>query len=101
MRQITADAVQAFNNNRNFKRGNTQVVYKESPNGQLKETRLLLHGNLIATKINGVLEISNAGWESNTTKERLNALPGVSIHQKNWQWYLNDKEWDGNWTKIN
>ena len=48
----------------------------------------------------GILSISNAGWESNTTKERLNGLPGVSIRQKNWSWFLNGEEWDGNWKRI-
>jgi len=33
-------------------------------------------------------------------RERLNALNGVSIAQKNFVWYLNGKEWDGSWTKI-
>jgi hypothetical protein len=47
-----------------------------------------------------VLQISNAGWASNTTKERLNGIPGVHIKQKNWTWYLNGQEWDGGWKRI-
>ena len=46
-------------------------------------------------------QIINAGWFSNTTKERLNALPNVHITQKNWVWYLNEKEWNGELIDIN
>jgi hypothetical protein len=28
-------------------------------------------------------------------------LNGVRIHQKNYQWYLNGKEWDGKMTDVN
>jgi hypothetical protein len=48
----------------------------------------------------GALYISDGGWQSNTTKERLNGLPNVSVHQKNFQWYLNGEAWTGNWTLI-
>jgi len=63
--------------------------------------KLKLHGNTIATidEMN-MLSISNAGWESNTTKERLNGLPNVRINQKKFQWYLNGNEWNGEWTRI-
>ena len=67
-------------------------------------TVLKLHGNAIAYKYNDpkqTLSITNCGWESNTTKERLNALPNVSIQQKNFVWYLNGKEWDGKLIDIN
>jgi hypothetical protein len=39
--------------------------------------------------------ISNAGWDSKTTKERLNELPGVNIRQSKGVWYLNNLQWDG------
>jgi hypothetical protein len=63
--------------------------------------KLKLHNNTIASidEMN-MLSISNAGWESNTTKERLNGLPNVRINQKKFQWYLNGNEWNGEWTRI-
>jgi hypothetical protein len=67
-------------------------------------TILKLHGNAIAYRYNDpqrTLSITNCGWESNTTKERLNALPNVNIVQKNWIWYLNGKEWNGELIDIN
>jgi hypothetical protein len=64
-------------------------------------TKLKLHGNTIAIIDRlGVLSISNAGWASNTTKERLNGLPNVRINQKNWEWFLNGESWDGRWKRV-
>lgn len=94
MRKITKDAIKAFNLNRNFSLSNTRVKVDE------EGTKLYLHGNLIAEKKDGELFIRNAGWQSNTTKERLNGLHGVSICQKDWTWFLNGKEWDGKRIKV-
>lgn len=96
MRKITKQAVNAFMNAENFNGSNTRV---DVENGI---SYLFLHGNMIAKRYeNGRLEITNAGWQSNTTKERLNGLPNVSIKQKNFRWYLNGEEWDGKLTEIN
>ncbi len=91
MRQITEQSVAAFNANKSFKLANT-IIDVDS-----KETKMYLHNNLIAVKDieSGRLKITNAGWQSNTTKERLNGLNGVSIYQKDFSWYLNDQPWDG------
>jgi hypothetical protein len=95
MRKITKEAVSAFLERKPFRKSNMSV---EEIGGQYK---LKLHGNTIAIIDEiGVLSISNAGWASNTTKERLNGIPGVRIHQKNWTWYLNGVEWDGTWKRI-
>jgi len=95
MRKVTQQAVNALLNDQQYTNGNTQV---RANNGF---TNLYLHNHIIATKSWNPIEISitNAGWFSNTTKERLNGLPGVSIQQKKGVWYLNGKEWDG--TLIN
>ena len=86
------DAAQALLVGKKFKRGNTEV--RVLPNVSV----LLLHGNEIAYQYNDperTLSVTNAGWFSNTTKERLNAVEGVRINQKNWVWYLNGEAWDG------
>ena len=93
-RQITTLAVNAFNNSQNFKRDNTTVTNKDGL------TELRLFGHVIATKFMGKVKITNAGHSTNTTKERLNGLDGVSISQKNFIWYLNGSEWDGNWFTL-
>ena len=92
MRKITRESVDAFMNARKFKKANMEV--EVLPN----VTILKLHGNEIAYRYNNperTLSITDAGWQTNTTKERLNGIPNVSIHQKNFVWYLNDVEWDG------
>ena len=92
MKKITRDSVDAFMNARPFRKDNTEVTVLDNL------TILKLFGNEIAYRYNDTertLSITNAGWFSNTTKERLNGIPNVRIHQKNFNWYLNDKEWDG------
>jgi hypothetical protein len=77
------------------------VTYSKLNNPLYGTYRLKLHNNTIAIIDElGVLSVSNAGWASNTTKERLNGIPGVSVNQKNWNWYLNGNEWSGEWTRI-
>ena len=94
-RKITNESVDKFLSRETFKKSNMEV---EESYGVYK---LKLHGNTIATIDElGVLSVSNAGWASNTTKERLNGIPGVRVHQKNWNWYLNGVEWDGSWKRI-
>ena len=95
MRKITKEAVDKFLSKTPFRKSNMSV---EEIGGVYK---LKLHGNTIATIDElGVLSVSNAGWLTNTTKERLNGIPGVHIKQKNWNWYLNGQEWDGSWKRI-
>ena len=97
MRKITQDSVEAFMNATPFKNSNTEVKVK--PN----VTILVLFGNEIAYRYNDperTLSITNCGWKTNTTKERLNALPNVNIYQNKKKWYLNGKEWNGNLIDI-
>lgn len=89
-RKVTTSIVSAFI------AGNSLKVSNSSTDGN----KLYLHGNLIAEKRKDGIYITNAGWFSNTTKERLNAIPNVSIYQKNRVWYLNGKQWDGKLTKV-
>ena len=98
MRQITQESVEAFMNATPFSKSNTSVQVE--PN----VTILSIFGNEIAYRYNDperTLTITNCGWESNTTKERLNALPNVNIYQSNGAWHLNGKEWDGELTNVN
>ena len=98
MRKITQQSVNAFLNAQKFNRQNMRV--EVLPN----VTTLYLHDNAIAYRYNDperTLSITNCGWFSNTTKERLNALPDVNIVQRNYVWYLNGQEWDGTKIDIN
>lgn len=91
MKQVSIDVASAFENGKAKKSGNTQTDGKS----------LWLHGNKIAEHRDDGLYITNCGWQTKTTKERLNAIRGVRISQKNYVWYLNGEEWDGEWKKVN
>ena len=94
-RKITQESIDKFLSRETFKKSNMEV---DQCYGQY---RLKLHCNTIAVLDEfNMLSISNAGWESNTTKERLNGLPHVRIHQRKFQWYLNGNEWNGEWTRV-
>jgi hypothetical protein len=69
-------------------------------NSQTDGSILLLFGNKIAEHRSDGLWITNCGYQTNTTKNHLNKLEGVSIYQKNWEWYLNGEKWDGSWIKV-
>ena len=107
MRQITEQSIAAFLNAEEFSKQN--MIVEVLPN----VTILKLHNNPIAYLYNDpekTLSITNAGWKSNTTKERLNGLIneylgypnciGRGINQKNFIWYLDGKEWNGKLTDI-
>ena len=96
MRNITEQTVSAFYDGVNFKKDNTRV---ENRNGEIF---LYLHNNMIAHLQGVELFISTCGWETNTTKERLNGLLYKyclgRIQQKSGVWLLNGEEFNG--TKI-
>lgn len=94
MRTVTHNAVNCFYNKGNGNFSNTSVITE----GNI--TKMFLHGNLIAKLENNKLFITNAGWISKTTKERLNGLKCVNILQKKGEWFLNGEKWDGKLTEI-
>lgn len=97
MRKVTSEAVHAFYNRTNYKSGNTQVRVDKDDDSAV----LLLHGNAIAT-IDAAhrVFITLAGWNSPTTRERLNGLNHVRVNTKQGQAYLNGEKWSGGWQII-
>lgn len=96
-RKITEDAAHAFMIARkDFNMSNTSVTLEDG------FIVMRLHGHKIAIREVGSnsIQITNAGWFTATTKERLNGIPGVSIQQKKGVWFLNGVEWDGKWTTV-
>lgn len=98
MRKITNDAVKAFRNSENFSRGNTRVQVKNDESGK-KTVSMYLHGHRIAFMHENHLILSSCGWETNTTKERLNGILSEfnlpMIYQKDWTWYIGENvEWE-------
>ena len=93
MRKITQQSVESFYNKGTLNKQNMNVFFDRYD----YKSRMLLHNNCIATfdHQERILTINNCGWFTPTTKERLNALQGVSIQQKSFKWYLNGLEWNG------
>jgi len=95
MRKITEEAIEAFMNNKRFKKKNTEVYKGEFT------TLLILFGNIIAYKHdNGSIEITTCGWNSVTTRERLNGISGVHVRSLKKELYLNNQKWDGTLIRI-
>ena len=96
MRQVTKNSVDCLLSGGNKQFSNTLV----QTIGNI--SKMYLFGNLIAIFDHSTnkLEIRNACWPSNTTKERLNGLPNVKIRQHKWEWYLNGALWDGNLIEV-
>ena len=90
MRQITRDIVRAFENRQSLKIDNSRT----------DGTSLWLFGNRIAEWRGDGLWITNAGWDSRTTNERLNGLTGVHVRKQRGSLLLNNLYWDGRWTHV-
>ena len=89
MRKIESLMIQAVKNGRDWKSGNTSVDVTD--HGII----VRLHGNKIAhvSHLQNVVWVTDAGWQTTTTKSRLNALllglgGRASISQKNFVWQL-------------
>ena len=97
MRKIEQEMNAAIRYRRNFSKANTSVRCFKT-NGITTDVDVFLHGNHIASldTASNQLTIKDGGWQSVTTKSRLNALldefaPSMGIFQKDWVWYLSDR----------
>ena len=97
MRKIEQEMNAAIRYRRNFSKANTSVRCFKT-NGITTDVDVFLHGNHIASldTATNQLTIKDGGWQSVTTKSRLNALldefaPSMGIFQKDWVWYLSDR----------
>jgi len=93
MKQVTAEMCFAMEHNVSIRKGNTAVQIGSTAN------YAYLHGNLIAAIAHNRLYLRSAGWETVTTKDRLNGLLEwfqlpYRIIQGNFIWYLVEKGGD-------
>lgn len=105
MRKITDNATAAFETGRKFTSNNTTVTVE----GDVR--KLFLFGNLIAKYVpydpakgnatESGLFITDAGYNTPTTRERLNGLRGVKVNTVKGQLFLNGEKWDGQMKKVN
>ena len=90
MRKIEQQMCAAISANKNWKSGNTSVHFSE----EYGTSTVYLHDNLIAIVSDNDVEIFDGGWQTNTTKSRLNAIcsefcvDGEGVFQKDFQWYV-------------
>lgn len=102
MRKIESQMLAALHANKNWSNANTSVVFE----GDEKNTSTVyLHGNKIAEVDDTSLTVFDGGWESNTTKSRLNVLINEfcnaltdGIFQKQHVWYVTDNNVTTTWT---
>ena len=95
MRKIESQMNTAIRNGVNWSSNNSSVV----SDGNV--SKVYLHGNHIATvttiagKYNKEIHLYDGGYQSNTTKSRLNAILSEfglgmeKVFQKQWDWYVN------------
>ena len=93
MRKIEREMNNAVRNKIAWRKSNTLTTFDNT----IENCFVYLHGNHIATYNYTLKELSlyDGGWQSNTTKSRLNALcnelaTGFGVFQKNWNWFVSD-----------
>ena len=91
LRKIESQMNAAIHANKCWKSGNTEVVTNDGL------STVYLHGNKIAMVDDTSLTIFDGGWQSNTTKSRLNALINEfcngftdGVFQKDFLWFIRD-----------
>jgi hypothetical protein len=88
MRKIEAQMVDAILDCRNWKSGNTEVQFFDGV------SFVFLHGNCIAQVKENSVSLFDGGWQSATTKSRLNAIlkahgiKGECVFQRNFKWFV-------------
>ena len=95
-RKITEESLQNFYLRKKFNKSNMSVEITSEG-----FTLLKLHGNTIAGKDYKGTWITDAGWPTRTTFERLNGFDNIRVNTKKGQVYLNGEEWDGEKVYIN
>ena len=92
MRKIETLMNDAISENIDWRSGNTAVVYDH----ETSVSCVYLHGNRIARVGDNFIELYDGGYQSATTKSRLNAILHThganfdGIFQKNFQWFFHD-----------
>ena len=88
MRKIEQLMCNAIQSNKNWTSGNTSVITEDDI------SKVYLHGNHIATVDDDSMTIFDGGYQSVTTKSRLNALcdefcvAGEGVFQRDFAWYV-------------
>ena len=90
MRKSEQQMNNAIQNNLNWQSANTSVHFNEEENVSI----VRLHGNKIAEVGDTFIRLFDGGWQTNTTKSRLNAIlsehgeSGDKVFQKDFDWFV-------------
>ena len=93
MRKIEHEMNQAIAQGRDWSKANTSVHF----NSEEGVAVVRLHGNKIAEIGEGFITLFDGGWQTVTTKSRLNAIlsengiPGEYVFQRAFQWFVSQK----------
>ena len=92
MRNIERQMIAAIKNDSNWSKDNTSVIFEDGISS------VYLHGNLIAEVDDVSLKLYDGGYQSTTTKSRLNALLSEFgytcgtqreyVFQKQFEWFI-------------
>lgn len=85
-RKITKDATDAFFEGRQYNNSNTSVL---PPDGE-DWAYMVLYGAKVARHRDGLVQVSDGGFRSNTTKDRIHAVAyrcGSCVTQNKGVWY--------------
>ena len=93
MRKIETQMIAAIKADKNWSSGNTEVIADHDG-----ISRVYLHGNKIAEVGDDFLKLFDGGWQTTTTKSRLNALLSEFgytcgtkreyVFQKQFEWFI-------------
>lgn len=100
MKKIELEMIGAIAAQRNWQSGNTTVTTVKSEQFWL-EVEVYLHGHKIAQISGTHVALSDAGWQTVTTKSRLNAIASafgvMGVYQKDFTWHFDDGTPFENW----
>ena len=94
MRKIEQQMIDAIKSETDWKSGSTKVVNFFNDGDKCVVTSVFLHDNLIAEVTDTDMTIFDGGWQTTTTKSRLNALcdefcvTGEGVFQSDFAWYV-------------
>ena len=96
MRQIEQQMIDAIKQRKDWKKDNTRIE-TINYNDTYVCSNVYLHNNLIGVVGTNQVEVFDGGWQTNTTKSRLNAIinefcDGLTdgVFQKDYEWLIKD-----------
>ena len=98
MRLIEQQMIDAIKQRKDWKKDNTRIE-TINYNDTYVCSNVYLHDNLIGVVGTNQVEVYDGGWQSNTTKSRLNAIIkglcagfACSVYQHKFEWFITDNK---------